>query len=64
MLTAKILAADQYTETIPRIKIRKNGERVVADRELTISYIYNAYYWYASNHLVRNRLDLLLMSIE
>ena len=52
MLTLKILAADQYTETVPRIKIRKNGERVVADRELTISYIYNAYYWYAYNHLV------------
>lgn len=46
ILTLKLLAADQYTETIPRIKIRKNGERVVADRELTISYIYNAYYWY------------------
>lgn len=39
--------ADQYTEMIPRIKIRKNGERVIADRELTISYIYNAYYWYS-----------------
>ncbi|KAL8640902.1 MAG: hypothetical protein Q9226_008695, partial [Calogaya cf. arnoldii] len=37
--------ADQYTEMIPRIKIRKNGERVIADRELTISYIYNAFYW-------------------
>ncbi|KAL8832602.1 MAG: hypothetical protein Q9191_000171 [Dirinaria sp. TL-2023a] len=41
--------ADQYTETVPRIKILKNGEKVVADRELTISYIYNAYYWYATS---------------
>ena len=47
MLTLKILPADQYTESIPRIRIRKNGGRVVADRGLTISYIYNAYYWYA-----------------
>lgn len=30
------------------IKTKKNGKRVVIDRELTIQYIYNLYYWYAS----------------
>lgn len=28
-----------------RIKVTKRGERVVEDRELTIQYIYNLYYW-------------------
>jgi hypothetical protein len=29
-----------------RIRIGKNGQRVVESRELTIQYIYNVYYWY------------------
>ncbi|GFG20803.1 peptide transporter PTR2 [Aspergillus udagawae] len=37
--------ADQYTEQTLRIRIRKNGQRVVESRELTIQYIYNVYYW-------------------
>ncbi|KAF2187326.1 PTR2-domain-containing protein [Zopfia rhizophila CBS 207.26] len=37
--------ADQYTETIPKLKILKTGERVVTDRMLTLQYIYNLYYW-------------------
>jgi POT family proton-dependent oligopeptide transporter len=39
-------SADQYTEQTLRIRIRKNGQRVVESRELTIQYIYNVYYWY------------------
>ncbi|KAF7160351.1 hypothetical protein CNMCM6106_007792 [Aspergillus hiratsukae] len=37
--------ADQYTEQTMRIRIRKNGQRVVESREVTIQYIYNVYYW-------------------
>ncbi|GIJ83142.1 hypothetical protein Asppvi_001661 [Aspergillus pseudoviridinutans] len=37
--------ADQYTEHTMRIRIGKNGQRVVESRELTIQYIYNVYYW-------------------
>ncbi|PWY67553.1 hypothetical protein BO70DRAFT_323715 [Aspergillus heteromorphus CBS 117.55] len=37
--------ADQYVETEFRVRTRKTGERVVTSRELTITYIYNAYYW-------------------
>ncbi|KAB8068853.1 oligopeptide transporter [Aspergillus leporis] len=36
---------EQYTETIPKVKVLKNGEKVITDRELTIQYIYNVYYW-------------------
>ena len=25
----------------------KNGRKVITDRELTIQYIYNVYYWYS-----------------
>jgi proton-dependent oligopeptide transporter, POT family len=37
--------ADQYEETEFRIKTLKSGEKVVTSRELTITYIYNAFYW-------------------
>ncbi|KAL3421186.1 oligopeptide transporter [Phlyctema vagabunda] len=37
--------ADQYEETEYRIKIQKNGVKVVTSRELTITYIYNVFYW-------------------
>ncbi|KAM3082384.1 peptide transporter ptr2 [Clarireedia jacksonii] len=37
--------ADQYEETEFRIKIQKDGKKVVTSRELTITYIYNAFYW-------------------
>ncbi|KAJ5658216.1 Proton-dependent oligopeptide transporter family [Penicillium longicatenatum] len=36
--------ADQYDEEEFRIRTKK-GKKVVADRELTITYIYNVYYW-------------------
>lgn len=39
------LAADQYTESDMRIRTNKQGQKVVEDRELTIQYIYNVYYW-------------------
>jgi POT family proton-dependent oligopeptide transporter len=37
--------ADQYTETEPRIITLKTGEQVITDRQLTLQYIYNLYYW-------------------
>ncbi|OQE21998.1 hypothetical protein PENSTE_c011G00470 [Penicillium steckii] len=37
--------ADQYDETEYRIKITKDGGRVITSRELTITYIYNFFYW-------------------
>ncbi|KAH8653269.1 hypothetical protein BGZ60DRAFT_508580 [Tricladium varicosporioides] len=43
--TAVPFIADQYDETEFRVKVLKSGERVVTSRELTITYIYNAYYW-------------------
>ncbi|KAF1997058.1 peptide transporter PTR2-A [Amniculicola lignicola CBS 123094] len=37
--------ADQYTDTRPKLKTLKSGEKVVTDRALTIQYIYNLYFW-------------------
>lgn len=37
--------ADQYTETKARIVTLKSGEKAVTDRELTLQYIYNMYFW-------------------
>ncbi|KAJ5751143.1 Proton-dependent oligopeptide transporter family [Penicillium manginii] len=37
--------SDQYDEAEFRIKIEKSGKMVVTSRELTITYIYNAFYW-------------------
>ncbi|KAI1085422.1 PTR2-domain-containing protein [Whalleya microplaca] len=37
--------ADQYEETAFRVKTLKSGEKVVTSRELTITYIYNAFFW-------------------
>ncbi|RMZ76855.1 hypothetical protein DV738_g4732, partial [Chaetothyriales sp. CBS 135597] len=37
--------ADQYTKHTPTIKTRKNGERCITDREVTVQYIYNIYNW-------------------
>uniref|UniRef100_A0A8H7NBZ9 Uncharacterized protein n=1 Tax=Bionectria ochroleuca TaxID=29856 RepID=A0A8H7NBZ9_BIOOC len=36
---------DQYEETEFRVKTLKSGEKVVTSRELTITYIYNAFFW-------------------
>ncbi|KAJ5674787.1 uncharacterized protein N7477_004721 [Penicillium maclennaniae] len=36
--------ADQYDQNEFRIRYR-NGKKVVADRDLTITYIYNVFYW-------------------
>ena len=37
--------ADQYTETRPKLKTLRTGKRVVTDRAMTLTYIYNVYYW-------------------
>ncbi|KAI0116171.1 POT family-domain-containing protein [Hypoxylon sp. NC0597] len=37
--------ADQYDETDFRIQTQKTGEKVISSRELTITYIYNVFYW-------------------
>ncbi|GES61016.1 oligopeptide transporter [Aspergillus terreus] len=39
------LHSSQYPETIPKVKVLKDGRKVITDRELTIQYIYNVYYW-------------------
>lgn len=39
------LPADQYDQTDFRIRTQKTGEKAVSSRELTITYIYNAFYW-------------------
>jgi POT family proton-dependent oligopeptide transporter len=36
---------DQYTTMAPQLIVRKNGERVIANRTLTLQYIYNVAYW-------------------
>ena len=37
--------ADQYTEEKARIKTLRSGEEVLTDRQLTLQYIYNLYFW-------------------
>ncbi|OTA52293.1 hypothetical protein K449DRAFT_440839 [Hypoxylon sp. EC38] len=37
--------ADQYDQIDFRIRTQKSGEKVVTSRELTITYIYNVFYW-------------------
>ncbi|OTA90872.1 hypothetical protein M434DRAFT_397647 [Hypoxylon sp. CO27-5] len=37
--------ADQYDQTDFRIRTQKTGEKVVTSRELTITYIYNVFFW-------------------
>jgi POT family proton-dependent oligopeptide transporter len=37
--------ADQYTEGNAKIKTLKSGEEVITDRQLTLQYIYNLYFW-------------------
>ncbi len=44
-LEADQITADQYTELDMQIRVTNRGERVVEDRELTLQYIYNLYYW-------------------
>ncbi|KAI9035749.1 oligopeptide transporter [Aspergillus affinis] len=36
---------DQYTTSAPQLVVTKRGERVIADRTLTLQYIYNIFYW-------------------
>ncbi|KAH8801779.1 peptide transporter PTR2-A [Xylogone sp. PMI_703] len=36
---------DQYTQLAPQLIVTNKGERVIADRTLTIQYIYNLFYW-------------------
>lgn len=36
---------DQYTIVAPQLLLLQNGEKVVADRMLTLQYIYNVFYW-------------------
>lgn len=37
--------ADQYTEEEVTVKTLKTGEEVITDRQLTLQYIYNLYFW-------------------
>ncbi|KAK2591369.1 hypothetical protein QQS21_010946 [Conoideocrella luteorostrata] len=36
---------DQYPVKPPQVKILPTGERVVVDRDLTLQYVYNVFYW-------------------
>jgi POT family proton-dependent oligopeptide transporter len=37
--------ADQQPQTEPRVVMLKNGERVVADHQITLQYIYSLHFW-------------------
>lgn len=37
--------ADQYTEEKTTVKTLKSGEEVITDRQLSLQYIYNLYFW-------------------
>ena len=39
--------ADQCTDEPYKIKYTKSGEKVIVDREATVEYIFNIYYWCA-----------------
>lgn len=43
--TVSPFIGDQYTTMTPQLVVRKNGEKVIADRTLTLQYIYNILYW-------------------
>ncbi|KAE8307479.1 hypothetical protein BDV41DRAFT_582366 [Aspergillus transmontanensis] len=43
--------AEQYTEINPKVKVLKNGQKVITDRGLTIQYIYNVYYWMVNKYV-------------
>lgn len=43
--TVSPFIGDQYTPTRPQLVIQNNGKRVIADRTLTLQYIYNVLYW-------------------
>ncbi|KAI7763817.1 hypothetical protein LZL87_012715 [Fusarium oxysporum] len=46
--TASPFIGDQYAETAPQVFTTKKGERVIADRALTLQYIYNVSYWFTN----------------
>ncbi|KAE8365509.1 hypothetical protein BDV27DRAFT_156798 [Aspergillus caelatus] len=39
------LIVEQHTEITPKVKVLKNGQKVITDRGLTVQGIYNVYYW-------------------
>ncbi|RKL43037.1 hypothetical protein BFJ72_g4450 [Fusarium proliferatum] len=46
--TASPFIGDQYAETAPQVTTTKKGERVIADRALTLQFIYNVSYWFTN----------------
>ncbi|KAF5981646.1 proton-dependent oligopeptide transporter POT family [Fusarium coicis] len=46
--TASPLIGDQYAEAAPQVITTKKGERVIADRALTLQYIYHVSYWFTN----------------
>ncbi|KAK2879510.1 hypothetical protein FQN49_000812 [Arthroderma sp. PD_2] len=46
--TVSPFIGDQYTTMVPQLVVRKNGESVIADRTLTLQYIYNVFYWFTN----------------
>lgn len=47
--------ADQCTDDPFTISYTKSREKVVVDREATIEYIFNIYYWLAESYFVRSQ---------
>ena len=46
MAADTLFVADQCTDERYQIKHTKSGEKVIVDREATVEYIFNIYYWY------------------
>ncbi|KMP09483.1 peptide transporter PTR2-A [Coccidioides immitis RMSCC 2394] len=46
--TVSPFIGDQYTVSAPQLIVTKNGERLIADRTLTLQYIYNVLYWFTN----------------
>lgn len=42
--------ADQILDVKPVVKKNRKGKLVVTDRNLSIEYLFNAYYWYVIIH--------------
>ncbi|PLB55687.1 oligopeptide transporter [Aspergillus steynii IBT 23096] len=46
--TVSPFIGDQYTTHAPQLVVNKKGQRAIADRTLTLQYIYNVFYWFTN----------------
>lgn len=42
------LLGDQYVQRKPQLEERKNGKKVIVDGPMTLTLMYNAYYWFTN----------------